>query len=102
MKVLTLHRIDRWDGGDRHLPTEYHFEDRATADAQKGEHDHITPVTIVIIDDNETLAQAKSYKLAASAVTKLTAQERRFVGLPEDLKEAIDTVVEKVRKSGLV
>ena len=101
MKTLSLYRIDRWDGAERQIPTQFHFENKAEAERQKGQHDTISTITLTIIEPGETLGQAQKQSEAAAAVAKLTPKERVLVGLPEDLQEAIKIVTDKIAKSAL-
>ena len=102
MKTLYLYRINNWDGAERQVPSQYHFEDKAQAESEKGKYDTISQVTFVVVEPGETLNQARKHNEAAVAVAKLSPSERKLVGLPEDLQEAIDVVSKKIAESDLV
>jgi hypothetical protein len=102
MKTLTLYRINNWDGAERQVPSQYHFEDKAQAEAEKGKYDSVSSVSLIIVEPGESLVQAKKYNEAAVAVAKLSPKERVLVGLPENLRDAVNVVTDKIAKSGLV
>ena len=92
MRTLNLFRLSRWDGGDRTVPTPYHFTTRASGEVQAGPHDSLSEVQIVILEDGDDLKDAERSVTAARAASKLSANEREAIGLPRDLTEAINKV----------
>lgn len=92
MRTLHLYRLSQWDGGDRTIDTPYFFESEAAGEAQKGPHDRLQPVQIIILEEGDSLKVAEQKARAMQALAKLTPFEREAIGLPSDLGEAIRKV----------
>ncbi len=96
MKTLTLHRVDRWDGGERHNPTRFHFTDKEDAETQMGKHDRITSMSFVILEPGDTLTEAERHDAAVRVLERMSPADREAIGLARDLQEAIDNVTRSV------
>lgn len=92
MQIMNLFRLDRWDGGDRHIPTNYYFKDKDVADAAKGQHGQIMPATIVICEHPDDVKNMDNVDTMTRALKKLSNKEREMVGLPADLNQAVEHV----------
>jgi hypothetical protein len=92
MDILTLYRLDRWDGAERHTATPYHFRDRAVADEVAGDHDAISTVDIIICDSADEMHRAEDANKARQALGRLSAIDREALGLPRDLGEAFEVI----------
>jgi hypothetical protein len=89
MKCLTLYRLDQFDGGERHKPTNYYFEDKDIGGAVAGPHDVLTPMTIIICEAADEIDEAHEMDKARSAIAKLTQAERLVLGLRASEKDAL-------------
>lgn len=92
MDILTLYRIHEWDGGDRHVPTKYHFRDPVVASEAKGKHGHVSEVQIVICDTIEEMDKDSEINTIRKTLANLSHRDRETIGLPADLGEAVNHV----------
>lgn len=79
--TLTLYRIDEWDGGDRHYPSNYYFRDEADAEEVAGAYNMVTKVVMSISDTATDYTLAKEETLREKALNKLSNEEKRVLGL---------------------
>lgn len=90
MEILTLYRLDRWDGGERHLPTPYHFRSKTLAEKISGKHDNISETCITIVDSEREMIEAEEAVTAKGALDRLSDKERMALGLPADKGAALE------------
>jgi hypothetical protein len=96
MKSLVLYRLNEWDGCEKEIPSPYHFTSLATAEAQKGQHDGISEVQIVIIEDGDRIDDAKPQNAAFRALKRLSNEDRMALGLPADISEAFKQIQDRI------
>ena len=92
MQIMSLLRLERWDGAERHTPTKYYFTDKDIADSAKGQHDLISQATIVICEHADDVKNMDKVDTMTRALAKLSDKERNMFGMPADLNDAIEYV----------
>lgn len=93
IQTLKLFRIDRFDGGDRHRPSPFHFKDEGIAKTAAGPHDSISPVTLVICETVDDMEAANKELEIVTALEKLTPAQRELLGYPRDTNLAIQEAI---------
>lgn len=82
MKIIKCWDIQVWDGGGMHRHKYYVATNEAAIEWKfKNPHDEIYEREIVILDDMAELEEYENGKLRERALAKLTAQERKALGL---------------------
>lgn len=82
MKVIECFAIEVWDGGDRHNFA-FHLATWALVDEymKTNIHDNARPVTLVVFETLDELVANSNEKLRKSALAKLSAMEKKALGL---------------------
>jgi DNA-directed RNA polymerase specialized sigma24 family protein len=95
MHVITLHRLDRWDGGDRQVPTPYHFRKKEVAEEIAGPNDRVARVDLIVCESVQEMKQAEDADKIRRALTQLSSGDRETLGLPADLGKAIEVIQQR-------
>lgn len=95
MKTLILHRLNRWDGGDKEVPTPFYFADPDMAKEQKGKHDGLSQIQIIILEKGDTLEDAEAQNDAFLALKSMSPKARKALGFSEDLDKAFQEVQDR-------
>ncbi|MCY1208392.1 hypothetical protein D9M72_200170 [compost metagenome] len=89
MKTLEAHKVDLWDGGERHNFGFYLSKDVTVEEIKANDpHCYVSSVTLTVFDSLQEVADNTVEKLRYSAWLKLSPQERQALGLTEPKKPA--------------
>ena len=97
MQYLNLYRADHWDGGDRHIPTKFHFHDANMAKEVAGEQGHVASVEIIICDNIQEVEEANRVESVIRMLKPLGKSDLKSMGLPEDHGKAVDAMLARLR-----
>lgn len=83
MKLITLYQYSRWDGAERHIPTDVCFEtlDEMKKFLNNHKYDSYNIRTFTVYSDAEEYTAVQSKELKDAALAKLTDLEKKALGL---------------------
>lgn len=83
MKSLTLYQVFKWDGGERHYPTDTYFETYEAAETwvKFNKYDHYEQVTLNIYESTFDFNMSAKQRAKQKALSKLTFEEQELLGL---------------------
>lgn len=84
MEIKTLFQVHNWDGGDRHIPTDYYFTTEQLGQEYEDtieKHCWIQKKTLIICQSIDDYKQSTKAEIKRKALAKLTAEERSILGL---------------------
>jgi hypothetical protein len=83
MKIVTFYQINRFDGGDRHIPSDICFSNMEEADkfVSKNKYDDYVKRQFFVYESSEEYIESNSKILKEKALAKLTDLEKKALGL---------------------